>query len=74
MSDGLGNDSTYDQRLQISEAGRKQNAFKSLARFSTQFRVKESFKFGDKSRNSLTAKATLNFSGSCRRVRLGPLN
>ena len=43
-------------------------AFKSLARFSTQFRVKESFehlfamqieKFGDKSSNSLATKKTL---------------
>ena len=43
--------------------------FKSLARFSTQFRVKESFKllllyklrkFGDKSRKSLATKKTLS--------------
>ena len=46
--------------------------FKSLARSSTQLRVKESFKpllakllrrFGDKSRNSLATETTLHFSG-----------
>ena len=56
--------------------------FKSLALFSTQFNVKESFKlllairvkkFGDKSRNSLVTNKTLNFSGPCRRVRLAKL-
>ena len=41
--------SIHEQRLQISEAGRKQKSqfeivFKSLARFSTQFRVTESCK------------------------------
>ena len=41
--------SIHEERLQISEAGRKQNKsiwnhFKSLAHFSTQFRVIESFK------------------------------
>ena len=39
----------HEEWLQISEAGRKQkesiwNRFKSLARFSVQFRVIESFK------------------------------
>ena len=57
------------------------NHLKSLARFSTQLRVKESFKtllakllrsFGDKSHNSLSTEATLHFSGPCRRVQ--PLN
>ena len=44
--------------------------FKSLARFSTQFRLKESFTcfmlriFGDESRNSLATKTTLSFSGA----------
>ena len=41
--------SIHEERLQISEAGRKQNESISflgrlIARFSTQFRVKESFK------------------------------
>ena len=45
----LGTISFHEGRLQISEAGRKQKsqfeiAFKSVARFSTQFRAKESFK------------------------------
>ena len=37
--------------------------FKSLARFNTQFKVKESFKLslGKKSENSLATKPTLNF-------------
>ena len=46
---GSGTISIHKELLQISEAGRKQASqfeivFKSLARFSTQFRVKESFK------------------------------
>ena len=49
--------------------------FMSLARFTTQFKVKESFKLlfarklrklGDKSRHSLATETTLNFSGPCR--------
>ena len=41
--------SIHAERLQISDAPRKQNEsvwnrFKSLARFNTQIRVKESFK------------------------------
>ena len=41
--------SVHEERLQLSEAGRKQkskfeNVFKSLAHLSTQVRVKESFK------------------------------
>ena len=56
--------------------------FKSLARFSTQFRVKIGFKllfaiqiekFGDKSRNSLATKKTFSFSGPYRRVRAAKL-
>ena len=53
--------------------------FKSLARNSTQLRVKESFKlyklrtFGDRSRNSLATRKTLNFSASCKRVRSAKL-
>ena len=51
--------------------------FKTLARFSTQFRVKESFKlslyklrtFDEKSCNSLATKKTFKFWGLCRRVR-----
>ena len=53
--------------------------FKSLAPFSTQFGVKESFnglyllnklrRFGDKSRNSAATEKTLNFSGLYRRAR-----
>ena len=36
-----------EERIQISEAGRKQNeiVFKSLVQFSTLFRVKESSRF-----------------------------
>ena len=46
---GSGAVSIHEERLQISEAGRKQNKsiwnhFKSLARFSIQFREKKSFK------------------------------
>ena len=52
VSDRLGSGTIFihEERLQISEPGRKQNeskfevVFKSLARFTTQFRVKESFK------------------------------
>ena len=73
--------SIHEERLQISEAGRRSQfeiVFKSLARFSTQFRVKEVLNlyllnelrsFGDKSRSSLATETTLNFSGPCRRVR-----
>ena len=35
--------SIHEEGLKISEADRKQNESISLARFSTQFRVKESF-------------------------------
>ena len=51
--------------------------FKSLPRFSTQFRVKVSLNlyllnklrnFGDKSRNSLATQTTLNLSGPCGKV------
>ena len=51
MSKGSGTIFIQEERLQISEAGRKQNesiwnrVFKSVARFSTQYRVKESFQF-----------------------------
>ena len=65
--------------LQIeSKTNQFEIVFKSLARFSTQFRVKESFKLyllyklrtcGDKSRNSLATKTTLYFSGPCRKIR-----
>ena len=47
---GSGTISIHEERLQISEPGRKQNeskfevVFKSLARFNTQFRMQESFK------------------------------
>ena len=53
--------------------------FKSLARFSTQFRVKKVLllyklrKFVDKSRDSLAATTPLNFSGPSRRVRTSRL-
>ena len=63
---GSGTFSIHEERLQISEQGRKQNesilnrVFKLLARFSTHFRVKvlnhylfpKLRKCGDKSRNS----------------------
>ena len=47
VSDGFGD--IHEEQLQISEPGRKQTSqfeivFKSLARFSTPFGVKESFK------------------------------
>ena len=76
MSDGFWNDFIHEERLHISEAGRKQMTsqfeivFKSLVRFSTQFRVKESFKlyllyklrkFGDKSRNNFGNKNNFKF-------------
>ena len=66
MSEGFGDDSIpiHEERLQISDAGRKQNE-SILRRFSTQFSIKESFnfyllyklrKFSDISRNSLATK------------------
>ena len=64
---GSGKISIHEERLQISNQVESKTSqfeivFKSLERFSTQFRVKESFncyllhklrKFGDKSRSSL---------------------
>ena len=74
--------SNHEERLQISEAGRKQLAiqfeiiFKSLAHFSKQFRVKKVLnyllyklrKFGDINHATVWQQKTLNFSGLCRRV------
>ena len=66
------------KQVNESQTSQFEIVFKSSARFSTQFRVKESFKlllvievkkFSDKSRNSLATKKPLNFSGPCRRVR-----
>ena len=79
---GSGRFSIHEERLQLSEAGRKQksqfeNVFKSLTHLSTQVRIKvlnlyllnKLRSFGDKSRDSLATDTTLNFSGPCRRVR-----
>ena len=49
VSDGFGNDFIDEERLKFlkqveSKTGQFEIVFKSLARFSTQFRVKESFK------------------------------
>ena len=67
-----------------SKTGQFEIVFKSLAHLNAQLRLQESFKlnvyllyklrtFGDKSRNSLVTKTTLNFSGPCRRVLLAKL-
>ena len=54
MLDGLVNDSMHEGTASnFCESSRFEIVSKSLARFSTQFRVKEGFKLllGDKSRN-----------------------
>ena len=84
VSDEFGNDFIHEERLQISEAGRKQNesilkSFSSLKHALVHnleekkvlnfYLLYKLRKFGAKSRNSLATKTTLNFSGPCRRVR-----
>ena len=69
--------SIHEERLPVkflkqveSKTNQFENVFKLLARFSTQFRVKESFKlyllyklrkFGDKSRNNFGNKNNFKF-------------
>ena len=68
--------SIHAERLQIYFSPRKQNESiwnrcKSLARFNTRNKWKETFNLslGEKSQTSLTKKPTLNFSGPIRKIR-----